>query len=251
MMTRRRAVPAQSRSQRPTLLADSAQGGCPARFLVPRSTEFAACGRFSRPRADERDAYRQPGVRRCRTLRATASLTWWAPHPGPSRSGAVRNRDASAGFLDSPARGTYQARVARGRRELLAAATTPLPRRSPLELVEEPIVLVHAASHGPPARARACANPPAVSIAGNAKGPQGRPGGNRPVAGTRTVSRCTCRERLVAALCHGASASVTRRRLWSSPPSASCTRRARWALDTHREAFETAHDRRVPVAGRV
>ena len=58
------------------------------------------------------------------------------------------DRDASAGFLDSPARGTYQVRVACGRRELLAAATTPLPRRSPLELVEEPIVLAHAASHG-------------------------------------------------------------------------------------------------------
>ena len=159
------------------------------------------------------------------------------------------DRDASAGFLDSPARGTYQVRVACGWRELLAAATTPLPRRSPLELVEEPIVLAHAASHGPPGRARACVNPPALSIAGDAKGPQWRPGGNRPVAGTRTVSRCTCRERLVAALCHGARASVTRRWLWTVPPSPSCTRRARSALDTHREALETAHDRRVPVAG--
>ena len=114
------------------------------------------------------------------------------------------DRDASAGFLDSPARGTYQVRVACGRCELLAAATTPLPRRSPLELVEEPIVLAHAASHGPPGRSRACVNPPALSIAGDAKGPQWRPGGNRPVAGAPTVSTYTCRERLVAALRHGA-----------------------------------------------
>ena len=66
---------------------------------------------------------------------------------GPSRSESVRNRGASAGFLDSLARGTYQACVARGRHELLAAAPTPLLRRSPLELAEEPIALAHAASY--------------------------------------------------------------------------------------------------------
>ena len=197
-------MPAQSRPHRRTLLADSPRGSCPARFVVPRGANIAVYGRFSRPRADERDSYRQSGVHRCHTSRATEPLLWRAPHAAPSRSESVRNPSASAVFLDSPARGTYQARVARGRCELLAAAPTPLIRRSPLEPVEEPIVLAHAASYASPGRARACVNSPASSIAGDAKGPPWRPGGNRPVAGTRTFAKCTYRDRLVAARCQGA-----------------------------------------------
>ena len=57
---------------------------------------------------------------------------------------------ASAGFLDSPTQGTCQACVARGRRELLAAAPTPLLRQSPLESFNTRIVLAHAAPYRTP-----------------------------------------------------------------------------------------------------
>ena len=59
--TRRRVLPVQSRPNRRTLLADSARGSCPARFLVPRGTGLTACRRLSRRHAHERDAYRRPG----------------------------------------------------------------------------------------------------------------------------------------------------------------------------------------------
>ena len=81
------------------------------------------------------------------------------PSRALSRSESVRNWSASAGFLDSPAQGTYQACVARGRRELLAAAPTPLLRQSPLESFKERIALAHAAPYCPPGQgASACAS---------------------------------------------------------------------------------------------
>ena len=81
------------------------------------------------------------------------------PSRALSRSESVRNWSASAGFLDSPAQGTYQACVARGRRELLAAAPTLLLRQSPLESFEERIALAHAAPYRPTGRgASVCAS---------------------------------------------------------------------------------------------
>ena len=67
-----------------------------------------------------------------------------------SRSESVRNWSASASFLDSSAQWTYQACVACGRRELLAAAPTPLLRQSPLESFKERIALAHAAPYRAP-----------------------------------------------------------------------------------------------------
>ena len=197
-------MPAQSRPHRRTLLADSPRGSCPARFVVPRGANMPSTG-------DSAGPARTSGIRT-----VSPACTGATPHARQRPfSGALRmrrrrdrrpsrNRDASAGFLDSPARGTYQARVARGRRELLAAAPTPLLRCSPLEFVEEPIVLVHTASHGSPGRARACVNSPVSSIAGYAKGAQWCPAGHRPVSGAPTVSTYRCREGPVAALRHGA-----------------------------------------------
>lgn len=54
-------------------------------------------------------------------------------------------RGTSAGAPGSSARGANQARVARGRREFLAATRTPLLRRPPLEPFKERIALAHAA----------------------------------------------------------------------------------------------------------
>ena len=84
--------------------------------------------------------------------RVAATVPWCA------REGRFRDQEfgrdwsASAGFLDSPAQGTYQACVACGRRELLAAPPTPLLRQSPLESFEERIALAHAAPYRPPRR---------------------------------------------------------------------------------------------------
>ena len=81
------------------------------------------------------------------------------PSRALSRSESVRNWSASDSFLDSPAQGTYQACVACGRRELLAAAPTPLLRQSPVESFEERIALAHAAPYRPPGQgASVCAS---------------------------------------------------------------------------------------------
>ena len=110
----------------------------PAKFHVPPG----ATGRMNR----------RPAARGWRTPREAAALSRCAPRPAPPRPQSVQNRRASAGILDAAAKGTCQACVARGRRELLAPAPTPLLRRSPLELVKEPIALAHAAPYRPPAR---------------------------------------------------------------------------------------------------
>ena len=104
---------------------------------------------------------RRPAVHRCRISRSAATLPRCVPRAAPSRVGSVRDRRVSAGALGSPAWGANQARVARGRRELPAAAPTPLLRCSPLKLVKEPIALAHAASHRSSGRAQACVNPSA------------------------------------------------------------------------------------------
>ena len=80
------------------------------------------------------------------------------PSRALSRSESVRNWSASAGFLDPSAQWTYQACVACGRRELLAAAPTPLLRQSPLESFKERIALAHAAPYRTPGQgASVCA----------------------------------------------------------------------------------------------
>ena len=107
---------------------------------------------------------RRPAVHRCRTARSAATLPRCVPRAVPSRVVSVRDRRVSAGALGSPAWGANQARVARGRRELPAAAPTPLLRCSPLQLVKEPITFAHAASHRSSGRAQARVNPSAYRL---------------------------------------------------------------------------------------
>ena len=164
----------------------------------------AVYGRSSRPRADEPDAFRRPGVRRCRSSPATAPPALVRSASGAVEIGGRPQLGRISRFSRFSGTGDISGSCGPRARELLTAAPTPLLRCSPLEFVEEPIVLAHTASHGSPGRTRACVNSPVSSIARDAKGAQWCPGGHRPVSGASTVSTYTCRERLVAALRHGA-----------------------------------------------
>ena len=101
-------------------------------------------------RPSGRSTRRLPPVRGCRPPRVAATIPWCARVGRFRDQEFVRNWSASAGLLDSPAQGTYQACVAHGRRELLAAAPTPLLRQSPLESFKERLALAHAAPYRPP-----------------------------------------------------------------------------------------------------
>ena len=96
-------------------------------------------------------------------------------------------------------------------------------------------------------RARACVNPPASSIAGEANARNDAPAASGPL-----------RERGQTPGARAGSASLLRCAILREHPFGdggfgprlhrSCTRRARSLLNAHREVLETAHNRRAPVA---
>ena len=125
-------------------------GSIGAIVVRPRCRDpIAPTGMARATRPSGRSTRRLPPVRRCRPPRVAATIPWCARVGRYRDQEFVRNWSASAGFLDSPAQGTYQACVARGRRELLAAAPTPLLRQSPLECVKERIAFAHTAPYRP------------------------------------------------------------------------------------------------------